>query len=97
MNDLILEWANKRDLIHPWNAKTQFIKLTEEVGELGQGILKDKPEQIYDTLGDIQVVLIILAEQLGYDYNEALAYAYEEIKERKGKTEHGTFIKEADL
>ena len=48
-------------------------------------------------MGDIFVTLIILCEQLGIDPVECLSMAYEKIKDRKGKTLHGTFVKEEDL
>jgi NTP pyrophosphatase (non-canonical NTP hydrolase) len=90
----VIEWANERGLIKEENAPKQFIKLTEEVGELASALLKKDPYETIDAIGDIQVVLIILCEQLNINYSEALESAYNEIKERKGKTVNGTFIKE---
>jgi len=90
----VIEWANERDLIKEENAPKQFIKLTEEVGELASALLKKDPYETIDAIGDIQVVLIILCEQLNINYTQALESAYNEIKERKGKTVNGTFIKE---
>lgn len=48
-------------------------------------------------MGDIFVTLIILCEQLGIDPVDCLSMAYEKIKDRKGKTIGGKFIKESDL
>ena len=48
-------------------------------------------------MGDIFVTLIILCEQIGIDPVKCLSMAYEKIKDRKGKTLHGTFVKEEDL
>ena len=48
-------------------------------------------------MGDIFVTLIILCEQLEMDPVDCLARAYEKIKDRKGKTINGVFIKEGDL
>jgi len=94
MTDKILEWAEARSLLNPENAPKQMVKLMEEVGELSSALLKsNKPEQ-EDAIGDIQVVLIILSAQLGIDYKASLESAYEVIKNRKGKTVDGTFIKE---
>jgi len=42
------------------------------------------------------VVLIILAEQLGIDYEGSLSSAYHQIKNRTGKTINGTFVKDAN-
>ena len=90
----IIEWANERGLIKEENAPKQFIKLTEEVGELASALLKKDPYETIDAIGDIQVVLIILCEQLGINYKECLESAYNEIKDRKGKLVDGSFIKE---
>lgn len=90
----ILEWAKQRDLLKKENAPKQLLKLQEEVGELAGAFLKKKPEEICDAIGDIQVVLIILAQQLNIDYNACLVYAYDEIKDRTGKTVDGSFIKD---
>jgi len=89
----ILEWADPKGLLNPQLAPQQFMKLSEEVGELANAILKgNKMEQI-DALGDIKVVITILAEQLGFDIDECEEIAYQEIKNRTGKTINGTFIK----
>ena len=90
----VIEWAEERGLIKKENATKQFMKLTEEVGELASAILKKDPYETIDAIGDIQVVLIILCEQLDLNINQCLESAYNEIKDRKGKTVNGTFIKE---
>lgn len=90
----ILKWAESKDLLNPQNAKSQTIKLMEEVGELCSAILKNKPSEQIDAIGDIQVVLIILAKQLGIDYDAALESAYDAIKARTGKMVDGSFIKD---
>jgi len=90
----ILEWAEPKGLLNPQLAPQQFMKLSEEVGELANAILKgNKIEQI-DALGDIKIVITILAEQLGFDIDECEEIAYQEIKNRTGKTINGTFIKD---
>jgi len=94
MKDKILEWAEPKGLLNPGLASKQFMKLVEEVGELSNAMLKDKKEEIIDALGDIQVVLTILAKQLDLDLDECLKSAYNQIKNRKGKTINGTFIKD---
>lgn len=48
-------------------------------------------------MGDIFVTLIILCDQLNLDPINCLARAYEKIKDRRGKTINGIFIKEEDL
>jgi NTP pyrophosphatase (non-canonical NTP hydrolase) len=90
----VLVWAEDKDLIHEENAPKQLIKLQEEVGELCSAYLKgNKAEQI-DALGDIRVVITILAAQLDLDIDACFDIAYNEIKDRKGVTTNGTFIRE---
>lgn len=96
MKNKIIDWAKERDLIKEENASKQIIKLQEEVGELAGAYLKRNDLEIYDAIGDIQVVLIILCEQLDIDIERALESAYNVIKNRKGKTVNGTFVKNED-
>jgi NTP pyrophosphatase (non-canonical NTP hydrolase) len=94
INEKVLEWAKERGILIPDNAIKQMLKLSEEVGELAGAIAKNNKVDQIDAIGDIQVVLIILSEQLGINYKEALESAYNVIKERKGKTINGIFIKD---
>ena len=48
-------------------------------------------------MGDVFVTLIILCDQLNMDPVDCLGRAYEKIKDRKGETINGVFIKEGDL
>ena len=94
MKEKVLEWAEPKGLLNPQIAPQQFMKLVEEVGELSNAMLNRNEAEQIDALGGIQVVLIILAEQLGFDLDTCLECAYDEIKNRKGKTINGSFIKE---
>jgi len=42
------------------------------------------------------VVLTILSAQLGFPIEDAIAAAYDEIKDRKGRMVDGVFIKSGD-
>lgn len=90
----VINWARERNLIKLGNAPKQLIKLSEEVGELGSAFLKNDFTEIKDAIGDIQIVLMILSEQLAIDYNQCLEDAYNVIKNRTGKTINGTFVKD---
>ncbi len=92
---LIRNWANARGLYKKGDPKTQFCKLMEEAGELGRGLLKDDFEEQVDAIGDMVVVLTNLAELIGTDIEYCINSAYNEIKNRKGKMENGTFVKNA--
>ncbi len=57
----------------------------------------DRWMSMKDEMGDIFVTLIILCEQIGIDPVKCLEMAYEKIKDRKGRTIGGSFVKEEDL
>ena len=63
LEEKVQQWFIDRNL-HEANPVKQFLKLMEESGELFEGIAKDKSELIYDALGDIQVVMIGLEQQI---------------------------------
>ena len=92
----VKQWSIERN-IHKARPEEQTLKLIEEVGELASGLLKSNDDLVIDSLGDILVVLIILHQQLGLTIEQTLNVAYNEIKDRKGKTIGGVFIKENDL
>ena len=82
ITELIKKWATERDLMFG-QPMAQMVKLMEEVGELANGINKDREGQIIDSIGDIYVVLVILCMQLELDINDCIKAAYDEIKDRK--------------
>ncbi|GAX04575.1 ArpR family protein [Secundilactobacillus pentosiphilus] len=99
MNDLIKgvqKWSTERKLSNGDSSK-QLNKLMEELGELAEGYNKNNNDKIIDSMGDMTVVMIILCQQLGIDFEGCLQEAYDTIHHRKGKTVNGVFIKESDL
>jgi NTP pyrophosphatase (non-canonical NTP hydrolase) len=90
----ILEWASARSLLQPDNDYKQCLKLFEEGGETAKAILKNNQGAVVDGIGDCLVVLTILAAQRGLNLETCFAVAWAEIKDRKGTTVGGTFIKE---
>lgn len=95
----VVDWGEDKGIVTGPGAfpAKQFIKTTEELGELGGALLQGDPEAFQDELGDVMVCLIILAAQNGSDAFKCLQGAYDKIKGRKGKTINGTFVKEEDL
>lgn len=148
----IFVWGSDRDLIHPENTDTQYLKFLEEVGETAAAILSKDIPKIKDGFGDIAVTIVLYGYQKfninpeklasfislsdtdfnhichttlfmanvhrfethygsdryilralaslndfsqseGYDLLECLELAYNEIKNRKGKTINGNFVK----
>jgi NTP pyrophosphatase (non-canonical NTP hydrolase) len=92
--DLIREWASKRGLYKKGDPKTQALKLVEEVGETCRAILKGNQTDIEDGIGDCVVVLTNLAVLCNTDIEHCIESAYNEIKDRKGKMDNGTFKKD---
>jgi NTP pyrophosphatase (non-canonical NTP hydrolase) len=93
--DKIEVWGKPKGLLENSKKLAQLGKLLEESGELASGILKDDIELQKDSLGDIFVVLTLLTAQLGFNLQDCVELAYNEIKDRKGKTStDGSFIKE---
>lgn len=89
-------WAENRKL-HTADPNKQILKLGEEFGELCEGRAKGNPDQVYDSIGDMYVVLTILSMQLGVNIEDCIRMAYEEIKDRKGEMVNGVYVKEDDL
>ena len=92
--DLIRTWASERGLYDKGDPKTQALKLVEEVGETCRAILKEDLPETIDGIGDCVVVLTNLAELVGYPIEKCIDRAYNEIKNRKGKMDNGTFKKD---
>jgi NTP pyrophosphatase (non-canonical NTP hydrolase) len=92
--ELIRQWAHSKGIYDKGDSKTQYIKLMEESGELAKALLtKDKPE-IIDAIGDIVVVLTNLAALENVTIEDCIDSAYTVIKNRVGKMENGTFVKQ---
>lgn len=103
----VLEWAKDKDLLRSENADKQFLKFMEEVFEFKtvfdfkkwrnkRGVVFLNRDLCLE-MGDVFVTLIILCKQLDISPVTCLDLAYDKIKDRKGKTINGVFVKEEDL
>lgn len=98
ISDIIM-WGRDKGLDDP---KAQLNKVIEEVGEIAHEITRnhydleslEQPDELYDALGDTFVTIIILCDILNIDPLAAMEIAYAAIKDRKGATNNGTFVKE---
>lgn len=93
---LVRRWGEEKGLDKAEPAK-QFLKVTEEVGEVASALARDNQNALEDALGDTVVTLIILAEQKGLALEDCLTVAYKVIKDRQGEMKDGVFIKSEDL
>lgn len=91
----IRDWAQEKGIYDKGDAKTQYIKLMEEAGELAKSILKSDDEEFIDAIGDCVVVLTNLAKLRGYNIEDCVNSAYQVIAKRKGTMVNGTFVKQA--
>ena len=92
--DSIRNWAEVRGIYENGDARTQYIKLQEEAGELAKAMLKDDQAEFVDAIGDMVVVLTNLAEQRNVRIETCIASAYNQISDRTGKMINGTFVKD---
>ena len=91
--DLIRQWAEDKGIYKSGDARTQYVKLMEEAGELAQAILKNDEPEVIDAIGDMVVVLTNLAKLRGHNIENCIKSAYDIIKSRQGKIINGTFVK----
>jgi NTP pyrophosphatase (non-canonical NTP hydrolase) len=87
-------WAHERNLVRGSEPRAQFLKLVEEVGELSRALARDDKAETIDAIGDIAVVLTIIAEQIDTNLPACVDAAWEQIKDRKGRMVNGLFVKE---
>ena len=92
---LILEWARARQILQNSSRLAQLGKLEEEFFELSEAIDTKNEAEIKDALGDMYVVMTLVANMSNLTMAECVDHAYNEIKDRKGYlNEQGVFVKE---
>lgn len=93
----IYDWAKARG-VDQADPRVEFMKMTEELGELSGAFNKEQRDKLIDSIGDLQIALLIFCRLVGVDHQAALNAAYQEIAKRTGKTTvDGVFIKSSDL
>ena len=93
MEQNVINWSIARDLNNYDSRFVQLAKCMEELGELASAMIKDDRPKIIDSLGDVNVTLIVLADQMDLLLSNCLEIAYDEIQNRKGVLKNGSFIK----
>ncbi len=61
----VITWAKERRIIPNSSLEAQNLKLAEEFGELADGLRKGNMEKIKDSVGDVAVVVTIMAGLMG--------------------------------
>jgi NTP pyrophosphatase (non-canonical NTP hydrolase) len=101
----VIQWGYEKRLYDPVK---QTLKTLSEAGELADAVCKSdldtkvfdlgengELDDVIDAIGDIEVCLTILKNQVGLNQEYPLECAWEVIKERTGQTVNGTFIKDS--
>jgi len=91
----IRQWAADRNLIEGATSQAQTVKLFEEGGEVAHAVARGDRDGLKDGIGDMVIVLTILAAQNGLTLEECVAAAYDEIKDRTGRMVDGIFVRDA--
>lgn len=94
MEELVISWARERGILEFGTVEGQLEKLREEIQELVDAIAADDQLEIADAIGDMQVVLAILAELMGMSAYKCYVDAYGVIAKRTGKMVDGVFVKD---
>ena len=94
--DDIRSWATDKGIYEKGDARTQYLKLMEESGELAEALLKNDKPEIQDAIGDMIVVLTSIAKFEDMFIEDCIKSAYDVIAKRTGKMVNGTFVKDAD-
>lgn len=92
----ILNWAEERNILEGSLPKDQLAKLMQELGEVSDALCKHDTVLLKKEIGDMLVVLAILADMFQLTLPECAEAAYEKIKHRRGVMFDGVFIKETD-
>lgn len=91
----IIKWSTDRNIYENSTQFSQFGKLEEEVEELLEGIENKDREAKKDAIGDCYVVLTNIAHMSGLTMEECVEFAWQSIKDRKGRMQKGVFVKES--
>ena len=94
----VIQWGADRGITENSDAKTQYLKLVEEVGELGGAIARGRRDDMLDACGDIIVVALMIMAIEDTSMEECLGKAWEQIRHRTGHLRpDGVFVKEEDM
>jgi uncharacterized protein YabN with tetrapyrrole methylase and pyrophosphatase domain len=90
----VREWAESRALVAPDNYGPQISKLDEEVQEFIDSVYGKIQPEINKEWADVLVVWLIVGMIHNVNFSEAWTATWDKIKDRKGKTVNGQFVKE---
>jgi NTP pyrophosphatase (non-canonical NTP hydrolase) len=95
--DKIRQWGEDKGLIGENGKATiegQMRKLQEEFDELRDAIIRMDFTEFQDAIGDMVVVLTLVADRRGCAIEDCIDGAYNVIKSRSGRMIDGVFVKD---
>lgn len=94
----VYKWAKDRSIFEQSDSIKQMQKLGEEFSELDEAVSKIVPNrfEVIDAIGDMMVVLTIIAFMNHTNLLNCYETAWDQIKDRKGKIVNGIFVKEKE-
>jgi hypothetical protein len=96
MRKFKVETFNPMNCLRSATAKETFHQMYESFGALGWTIRTDRREVALPYVNSVVTYLNHIALHCGMDFDECIAFAYDQIKDRKGVVFNGTFIKSND-
>lgn len=90
----VIRWSEARKIIPNSTPLAQAFKAVEEINELVDALRDGNREGAIDGVGDAAVCLINVCALMDVNFTDCLAYAYDQIKDRKGTLgKDGIFVK----
>lgn len=65
------KWAHERGIDHA-DPRVEFMKIAEELGKLSSAYNKENQTRLIDSIGDLQIALLIFCKLVGVDHQLAL-------------------------
>lgn len=94
LEEQIIDWGTAKGILPDPDPVAQFSKTIEEVEELAIAIDADDEAGVKDAIGDIVVTLIMQTQAWGFNLEECMQAAYDEIAQRTGEMVDGVFVKD---
>ena len=91
----VIAWGAERGIIQNGTPLGQAVKAAEEVVEILSAISENNKDALKDAVGDAMVTLLMVCATSNMSIEEAMAQAWDDIKDRKGYLRSdGVFVKE---
>lgn len=90
-------WGYKVGIFEANNKRKQLLKMIEELDELFDALDSGTAEEVSMEIGDLYVVLGIIAHMTGNVPDDCLSLALAKIEKREGRIVDGVFVKDDEV